>query len=78
MTIYQFNQLDEAEQMEAIWDGVYIGEYRDDVYLYKCHQIDGFYAETKRHIQHDVLHGLRSFKNPDLLKPYLDQMDINI
>jgi len=78
MTLYEFNSLDEMEQQEAIWDAVQIGTYKDDTYLYTCYQIDAFYVETKRHIEYDVLHGLRSFKNLDLLRPYLDQMNFDI
>jgi hypothetical protein len=55
-----------------------IGAYKDAVHLYKCYQIDDFYVETKRHIELDVLHGLRPFKNPDQLMPYLDQMHLEI
>lgn len=81
MTLYQFKQLDEMEQAEALWDAAQIGTYTDETYQYTCYQIDAFYVETKRHIEFDVLHGLRSFTNPDLLKPYLNQIilpdDIN-
>jgi len=42
-----------------------IGTYKDDVYLFTCYQKDDFYIETKRHIEYDVLHGLRSFKNAE-------------
>jgi hypothetical protein len=66
MTIYQFAMLDQIEQIEAIWDAVEVGEYQDEVYLYKCYQIDDFYVETKKHKEHDVLHGIRTFKNPAL------------
>lgn len=48
MTIYQFTMLDEMEQIEAIWDAVEGGEYQDEVYLYKCYQIDDFYVVHSR------------------------------
>jgi hypothetical protein len=78
MTLYEFNQLDEMEQQEAIWEAVTNGTYKDGTFLYACYQIDAFYFETKRHIEFDVLHGLRSFAYPDLLAPYLNQMNIKI
>jgi hypothetical protein len=78
MTLYQFKKLDEMEQQEAIWDAVQIGTYKDETYLYTCYQIDAFYVETQRHIELDVLHGLKSFANTDLLAPYLEQMNLNI
>ena len=65
------------EQQEAIWQSVPIGEFKNGVYLYNCYQLDSFFIETKRHIELDVLHGLRSFTNPDLLAPYLDKINLN-
>jgi hypothetical protein len=72
MTIYQFTLLDEMEQMEAIWDAVDVGQYEDDVYLYKCYQINDFYVETKKHKEHGVFHAIKTFRNPALLDLYLN------
>jgi len=38
----------------------------------ECRQIDDFYVEYK--ISEHQCIDMRSFKNPDLLQPYLDQM----
>ena len=77
--IYQFNMMDEMEQQEIIWDSQFIGERTDETFVYKCYQYNDFYIETKRHIENDVLVGLRSFRNPDLLQPYFDNMgDLNL
>lgn len=78
MTEKQFRNLDEMEQQEAIWNATQIGTYKDETFLYTCYQIDDFYVEKRRHIELDVLRGLRSFKNPDQLNPYLDQMNIDL
>ncbi len=78
MTNYQFNLLDEAEQIEVIlYKAVMLAERKDDVYSFTLYQVDGFYIETKRHIEYDVLHGIRSFISTDTpLKPYLDMIEI--
>lgn len=78
MTLYQFNQLDEMEQAEVLWEkAVKLAERKDEVFLYTLYQVDGFYIETKRHIEYDVLQGLRSFFSTDEpLKLYLDQISI--
>ncbi len=78
MTLYQFNVLDEMEQIEAFWDGVVIGEINDENgNTIECRQIDGFYVEYKK--KDGIYLDMRSFKNPDLLQPYLDRMgEINI
>lgn len=29
MTLYEFNQLDEMEQMETVWEGVFVADRED-------------------------------------------------
>jgi hypothetical protein len=72
MTLYEFIHIDEMEQIEAFWNGVLIGERPEGEFKFECRQIDDFYVEYK------ILNGqyidMCTFKNPDLLQPYLDQM----
>ncbi len=77
MTLYEFNALDEAEQIEVIWDSPNVGERNDGDYKIKLFQIDSFYVETYRHIEHDVLKRIRSFSSIDQLQPYIGQIDIS-
>lgn len=63
--------LDEMEQIEALWNAIEVGEYQDETYLCKCYQINDFYVDTKKHKGYDVLHGIRTFKNPALLDLFL-------
>lgn len=43
MTLYQFNRLDELEQLEALWhNGVVLAEREDEINRYKLYQIDSF------------------------------------
>jgi len=72
MTLYEFNNADEMEQIEAFWNGVPIGERSDGEFKIECRQIDDFYVEYKILGGHYI--DMRSFKNPDMLQPYLDQM----
>lgn len=45
MTLYQFNALDEMEQIEAIWEhGVHIAERLHEEYKLILYQIDSFYV----------------------------------
>jgi hypothetical protein len=80
MTLYQFNMMDEMEQMEAIWyKSTKLAEREDETFLYILHQIDSFYVEEKIHKEHNVRHAFKSFSstNSDLLKPYLDKIDVS-
>lgn len=79
MTLYQFNQLDEMEQQEAIWEAAYLADRIEGEYYIKLYQIDAFYVETYRHIEHNVIVKYRSFASTDEpLKPYLDQIKPNL
>jgi hypothetical protein len=78
MTLYQFNAADEMEQIEAFWDGALVGRIEKEGFLYECRQIDDFYVEYK--IKDRQYIKFKSFRNPELLQPYLDswgQMDLD-
>ena len=71
--------MDEMEQIEAIWyNSTLLAEREDQPFLYILYQIDGFYVEEKVHKEYNVRHAFKSFSstNSDLLKPYLDKLDI--
>ncbi|MBL7710698.1 MAG: hypothetical protein JNJ86_16630 [Chitinophagaceae bacterium] len=79
MTLYQFNMLDEAEQLEAIWDkSTKLDEREDSDFLYILYQIDNFYIEEKIRKEGNIRHAFKSFTSTSasLLQPYLDQIDI--
>lgn len=81
MTLYQFNSLDELEQLEAIWEhGVKVAEREDDTNRYNLYQIDSFYVEEEFHKEYNMHRAFYSFAstNPEKLKPYLDKIDVNI
>jgi hypothetical protein len=46
MTLYQFNALNEIEQAEAVWDGVFVGDREDEEHRILLYQIDSFYVEV--------------------------------
>ncbi len=75
MTLQDFVQLDGMEQLEIFWNGEFVGELCDGEFRMVCHQVNDFYIEFK------ILGGhyldVRTFRNPDLLAPYLDQIDIS-
>jgi hypothetical protein len=72
MTLYQFNLADEMEQIEAFWDGTFVGEIQVDDYTIECRQINDFYVEYKKKNGHYV--DMRSHRNPKLIEPYLNQL----
>ena len=78
MTLYQFNDLDEAEQHEAIWDhGVMIGDKIEGEHKIILYQIFSFYVELYYHIEYNVLRRLKSFSNTECLDAYIKDFNLN-
>lgn len=75
MTLQKYIQLDGMEQLEIFWSGNFVGELSDGEFRMICHQVNDFYIEFK------ILGGhyldMKTFKDPSLLEPYLDQIDIS-
>lgn len=47
MTLYEFAFMDELSQLEAFWDGNFVGEQRNGEFVMMCRQVDDFYVEYK-------------------------------
>ena len=46
MTLYQYKQLDECEQTEALWDhGARLAERKDEKYRYVLYSLFNFHVE---------------------------------
>ena len=75
MTLNYFIELDEMKQLEIFWSGEFVGELSDGEFRMVCHQVGDFYIEYKILGGHYL--GMKTFKNPDLLEPYLGQIDIS-
>lgn len=75
MTLNEFLRFDEMEQIEAFWNGVEIGRRSEGAFVIECRQIEDFYVEYKILGGHYI--DICGFKNPDLLQPYLHQIDIS-
>lgn len=78
MTLEEFSLLDDQEQAKTLIDkGVFIAErqYRDFcIFLY---QVDNFYVEIYHNLRYNVIQGMESFENEDMLEPYLESIDIS-
>ena len=76
MTLYEFNELDEMEQIEAIWDGVFVADREDNEHEILLYQIDAFYVEVFYHKAYNVIRKFRSFSSTDQLDTYLNKIDL--
>lgn len=77
MTLNEFDQLDEMEQAEAIWEGVFIDTRKDNEHNILLYQIDAFYVEVYYHNELNVIRRLRSFKSTTELEPYLRKINLD-
>lgn len=77
MTLHEFNQLDEMEQAEAVWDGGFIADREDSEHKILLYQIDAFYVEVYYHKEYNVIRRFRSFSSTNELDPYLDKINLN-
>ena len=75
MTLKEYKDLDEIEQILLFWKGCYIGSFREDDYVYECRQLDGFYIELRT----DLCSFAEIFCHMDtnFLDPYLDKSDLS-
>ena len=78
MTLFQFKLLGETEQIETAWNSPLLATIEDNDFTYDLHQIDSFYVEVKYRKPNRTINGLKTFKNPGLLKPYLHKIDIKL
>ena len=77
MTLYQFNGMNEMDQVEAICNHQPVAVRQDKKYFIELYQIDNFYVEAWYYREHKILVRLRSFSNPNLLQPWLQQINID-
>ncbi len=71
MTLYQFKELSDFEQAEAMWSGTLLARREDGFFRILLYQVDLFYVEVYYHKEENVLLRLRSFTTTRLLEPYL-------
>ena len=77
MTLYDFKSLDEMEQIEAYWEGVYVGTMFKDGKEFECKQINDFYV-TYRIEDGRFYRDMHSHKNPVLIEPFLSNEPLNL
>jgi hypothetical protein len=75
-SIILFIALDEAEQAEAIWEGVLIGDREDEEHKILLYQIDAFYVEVYYHKEYNVIRKFRPFSSTNPLEPYLKDIQL--
>lgn len=79
MNITTFNELEDFEQFEVLFDkGVLLLDRSDKKYNYLLYQVEGFYIEIKHALNADAIIGLRTFISTNLLQPFLETMEIDI
>jgi hypothetical protein len=80
MTLEQFDDLDEMEQRETLWEnGEFVADRIDDsgVYRVALYQIFSFYIEVFYYIQNYVIKEIIAFNDYEKLDVYLEQYNFD-
>jgi hypothetical protein len=78
MTLYQFLQLNELEQANAIWDeGKFLAHRVDKVNDYALYEIGDFFIEVTYAAHENKILTFKPFKTMRLLEPYWTLVDIS-
>ena len=78
MTFYQFKFLDKNEQAQAVWElGEHVAIRMTAKYKILLWVLNDFYIEMFYNYIDNDIEKIRTFRNPDLTLPYLDQIDIS-
>ena len=71
MTLKTFNDLDEAEQFEALWNySFYISDRPEGEYRIALYKFPTFYVELHYHIEHYALKKLKAITINELSAAY--------
>jgi len=78
LTVFQFNEFDEMEQIETVWKkGVLLAEVKDGEYKYQLYQIDSSYVEFKKLLSDPGYGEMKTSHSIDLLDRYVGSININ-
>ncbi len=77
MTLYEYNQLSEDRQMEALWEnGQFVTDRNDGIRKYILYSLFSFYVELIYHPDYNIMTGIHAFALSTQLDPYLESIDI--
>ena len=75
MTLQEYKDLDELEQILLFWKACPVGSFTEDDYVYECRQLDGFYIELRT--DGSSIAEIFCHRDTNLLDPYLDKSDLS-
>jgi hypothetical protein len=78
MNLYQFLQLNQTEQANAVWDqGTFLGHRKDEMNDYALYEIGDFFVEVTYSNDENKILTFKPFKTMRMLEAYWDQVDIS-
>lgn len=77
MTLYEYHQLEEPEQVELLYkEGIYLGKRKKSSLSAVLYQLDSFYVEVCYNRYRRLIREVRCFHSTEFLTPYLEQIDV--
>jgi hypothetical protein len=78
VTLYQFKVLELNEQAQAVWEhGEHVATRMTAKYKILLWVVNEFYVEMFYNYHDNKIEKIRSFRNPEIIEPYLNQIDIS-
>lgn len=77
MNIYEFTQLDINQKAEVVWNATFLAdrfEKEDNILLFS---MGDFFVEIIYNVKDNEVITIRPFRNPRLLEPYSEGVDIS-
>jgi hypothetical protein len=71
MTLYEFNMLNDDEQLSTVWDrGIFLENHISKTEKINCYAIEMFFVEVVYDAKENKIRKVRSFKEGHLLDKY--------
>lgn len=75
MKYHEFNALAELERADTAWQqGVFLMERKEAFHRMLLYQLEDYYIEVVYHTHFNVVLKVGTFKDPELLNPYLSRV----
>jgi hypothetical protein len=78
LTLEDFNALNEPEQEEAIWEGIFLADREENGLVVRLYSLGSFYGEVFYDAHTNKILGLRAFDTTNYLMSYLAHIKFNL
>jgi hypothetical protein len=78
LTLYDFNGLNDDEKANAVWEGTFLADRREEDLTVQLYSVGNFYVEVFYDAGLNKIVRFRSFTTKSLLVPYLAHIKFDL